>query len=84
MEISEMQTKDIIDLDTGDNLGRIIDAEINEKGQIINFTAEPKHFFKRLFKSNQSTILFTNIAKIGSDVILVNIPKSVDVTSEKI
>ena len=79
MELSEMQTKDIIDLETGDNLGRIMDAEINEKGEILNFTSQPKHFFQRLFKSNQNTILFANIIKIGSDVILVKIPKTVEV-----
>lgn len=71
MFLSDLQQKDIIDLETGSNLGKMSDAEIDEKGQIIRFTAEPKRFFKRLFKSNESNVNYNDIVKIGSDVILV-------------
>jgi YlmC/YmxH family sporulation protein len=69
--LSEMQKKDIIDLETGANLGKMTDAEVDENGQIIRFTAEPKRFFRRLFKSYESTVNYKNIVKIGADVILV-------------
>ena len=69
--LSEMQQKDVIDLETGANLGKMIDAEVDLKGQIIRFTAEPRRFFRRLFKSYESTVNYSDIVKIGTDVILV-------------
>jgi YlmC/YmxH family sporulation protein len=71
MLLSDMEQKDIIDLETGDNLGKIMDAEISVNGQIITFIAQPHHFFKRLFKSNSTEIAYKEIIKIGNDVILV-------------
>lgn len=71
MFLSDMQQKDIVDLETGDNLGKLTDVEIDLDGKIKSFTAEPKRFFKRLFKSQESIINYENIVKIGSDVILV-------------
>ena len=71
MFLSDMQQKDVIDLETGDNLGKMVDVEITDKGQIIRFTAEPKRFFRRFFKSYETTVNFEDIAKIGTDVILV-------------
>ena len=66
-----MQQKDVIDLETGANLGKMVDAEIDNGGQILRFTAEPKRFFKRFFKSYESTVNYKDIVKIGTDVILV-------------
>ena len=66
-----MQQKDIIDLETGVNLGKMVDAEVDEQGQIIRFNAEPKRFFKRLFRKNETLVNYKDIIKIGTDVILV-------------
>lgn len=71
MNLSDLQKKDIINLDDGNNLGRIVDVEINEDGKIIKVATEPKTFFKRIFKHTDSEIYFSSIVKIGSDVILV-------------
>lgn len=71
MHLSELQTKDIINLDTGDNLGRIIDAEINEEGMVVSFVTQPKKIFKRILKNKENTINFKTIQKIGPDVILI-------------
>lgn len=72
MRLSELQTKDIVNVVDGLNLGKIIDAEVNESGQIIYFVIERKKILQRIFNSN-SDILITikDIKKIGSDVILV-------------
>ena len=75
MFLSDMQEKDIIELDSGVNLGKMTDAEINESGTIIKFTAEPRRFFRRLFKSNETVVNYKDIVKIGADVILVKIGK---------
>ncbi len=71
MNLSDLQKKDIINMETGLNLGRIIDVEINSEGRVIRFIAEPRKVFRNVFKSGDTTIDFSNIVKIGSDVILV-------------
>ena len=74
MKISELQDKEIINIKDGKNLGRIVDLEINDKGEIINFFAIPKRTIFRLFLSNKETIFnINNINKIGEDVILVDL-----------
>ena len=72
MRLSDLQTKDVVNMIDGLNLGRIVDAEVNESGQILYFVIEKKKLFQRMFNSN-SDILITikDIKKIGSDVILV-------------
>ena len=73
MLLSDLQNKDIISLFTGNNLGRIVDVEIDEKGNIVSMVCEPKKFFLRFFKSKETTFKFTDIEKIGTDVILLKI-----------
>jgi len=73
MNLSDLQRKDIVNLTDGKRLGRIIDAEITESGNISYFVILEKKFF-HLFKSaSEVTITFSQIKKIGSDVILVEI-----------
>ena len=50
MFLSELQNKDIISVKTGANLGRIVDVEVNEMGQVIGFVAEEKKFFRKVLK----------------------------------
>ncbi len=74
MYLSDMQKKDIVSVTDGKNLGRIIDAEINEDGQIINFAVEKRRFFLRIFKNNPDVFIsIKNIDRVGEDVILVKI-----------
>ncbi len=71
MNLSDLQKKDIIDMETGNNLGRIVDVEISDDGKILRLATEPKKLFKRALRSNDNVINFSSIVKIGSDVILV-------------
>ena len=72
MRLADLQLKDIVNVKDGRRLGRIIDAEIDSKGQIINIIIEPKKRFK-LSSNNESNITFNQIVKIGEDVILVEL-----------
>ena len=72
MFLSELQNKDIINVNTGINLGRIVDAKVSNDGKIINFVAEDKRVFRKVFKSTEVNFNFTDIVKIGTDCILVN------------
>lgn len=72
MRLSDLQQKEVVNMLDGKNLGKIIDAEINNEGQIQYFVVEQKKIFKKVFSSgNEIMITFKNIKKIGSDVILV-------------
>ena len=70
--LSEMQEKWIISVKTGLNYGHIVDVKIDENGQVISFIVENKRLFKG-FKSGEVTFNYSDITKIGKDVILVNI-----------
>ena len=74
MFLSELQSKDIISTRDGRRIGRIVDAEVNNQGRIIQLIVEQKKNFKKFMMSAAETkISFDDISKIGEDVILVNI-----------
>ena len=73
MLLSDLQTKDIINIKNGNNLGRIIDAKIDSSGKITYFVSEEKKFMRKVTKSGDATIEFDRIKKIGEDVILVDL-----------
>lgn len=75
MRLSDLQNKDIVNVNDGKNIGSIIDVKINEEnGSIISLVIEPnRNFFSFLNKGGDTEIDWKNITKIGEDVILVNI-----------
>ena len=72
MRISDLQLKDIVNINDGKKIGRIIDVEINGDGLITYFVVEEKRGLSN-FLGNETTITFNQIKKIGSDVILVDV-----------
>lgn len=74
MRISDLQSKDVISIKDGKMIGRIIDAEIDLEGKIIYLVIESGRGLRSFMSgSTDTTIKFTQIEKIGTDVILVNI-----------
>ena len=75
MKLSELQKKDIINIRDGKKIGKIIDVEFDIKsGYMIHFVIEKSHFVRNLFSSTEEiTIKFTQIKKLGEDVILIDI-----------
>ena len=74
MYLGELQSKDVVSVTDGRNLGRIVDVEINSDGVVTNILIEKRRFFIKLFgSSSQYNITYKEISKIGDDVILVNI-----------
>ncbi|MBQ6134715.1 MAG: YlmC/YmxH family sporulation protein [Bacilli bacterium] len=71
MRISDLQTKRIISVVTGKNIGTIMDAEIREDGKIDSFIIEQSKGLFALNREGESKILWEDITKIGEDVILV-------------
>ena len=74
MRLSELQTKDIISTKDGKKIGKIIDVDISDDGKINFLIVEPKKFIRTVIGTGKdSSIAFTQINKIGEDVILVDI-----------
>ena len=74
MRISDLQSKRVINLLDGKDIGNIIDIEIDEKGNIINLIVEKRRFIISYFSSNKEiNIKWNQIDKIGEDVILVKV-----------
>lgn len=74
MRLSELQRKDIININNGKKIGKIIDVEIDNKtGNLVCLIIERK-IFKNVFNTeNDVQIHFNQIKKMGEDVILVDI-----------
>ena len=74
MHLSDLQTKDVVNINDGKKIGRIIDAVINDTGIIEYLSIEKKGSLNNLFnKDNETTITFKQLKRIGEDVILVDI-----------
>ena len=75
MRLSDLQTKYIVNVQDGKNIGNIIDVKIDEvSGGIESLVIEPnKNFFSFSKGKVYTEIGWKSIEKIGEDVILVNI-----------
>lgn len=71
MRLSELQSKKIINVEDGKNIGSIIDAVVNEKGQIDTLILESSKSIFNINKDIDSKIRWSEITKIGEDVILI-------------
>lgn len=74
MLLSELQNKTLINIIDGKNIGNIVDIKIDEEtGNIISLIIEiSKKGFSFTNKDLSLEIKWSNIKKIGEDVILIN------------
>lgn len=73
MNLSDLQRKDIVNIEDGKRLGRIVDASVTSTGVIEYFVVLEKKFWNFFKSSTEITISFSQIKKIGTDVILVEL-----------
>ena len=74
MRLSDLQHKDVVNINDGTKIGNIIDIRLDEKGNMDGLIVEKSKFIISMFtSSNEVEIKWTQIAKIGEDVILVSI-----------
>ena len=72
MRLSELQTKKIISVLSGKNIGSIIDVEINDNGNVISLIIEQgRNSIFNLNKESDIKVSWEEITKIGEDVILI-------------
>ena len=74
MRLSDLQSKDIVNVIDGRNIGNIIDVKVDEKnGTIISLIVESKGKFMSFNKNEDTEVRWQNIERIGEDVILVRL-----------
>lgn len=76
MRLSEFQSKNIVNIIDGKNIGNIIDVSVNlSTGNIESFIIEPNKSFLSLFgnRGKDTELKWSSIVKIGEDVILVKL-----------
>ena len=72
MRLSDLQNKDIVNIVDGKKMGKIIDVVTNDTGQMVSLVVSKFKFF-HFFSSSESEIKWSQIKKIGDDVILIDI-----------
>lgn len=70
MRLSELQTKEIINMTTGKRLGLIIDVIVDQSGSIKSLILEEKKG-RRMMGREEYELDWKQITKIGDDIILV-------------
>ncbi len=73
LRLSDLQTKSIVSVNDGKNIGSIIDANINSDGTIESLVIEANKTFFSIGRENDTEINWNDITKIGEDVILVKV-----------
>ncbi|WP_128895101.1 YlmC/YmxH family sporulation protein [Longirhabdus pacifica] len=78
MKISDFQTKDVINIVDGKKLGQINDLELDlRRGKIDAIVVPTQGKFFGMFGNGTEVIIpWTNIIKIGMDVVLVKLEDS--------
>lgn len=71
MRMSDLQSKKIISIENGRNIGNIIDADVREDGRIESLMIEQNKNLFSLNRESDTRIYWNDITKIGEDVILV-------------
>lgn len=73
MRLSDLQNKDVVDMENGNRLGNVIDAEIScDTGNILKLIIYDKKGIFNVLKREELSIKWHQIKKIGSDVILID------------
>lgn len=72
MRLSELQNKDIVNINNGSKIGRIIDVLINQEGTMEALIIQKNKIINIFSNNSEIEIKWNQIKKIGDDVILVN------------
>lgn len=74
MRLSDLQSKDVVNIVDGRKIGNIIDININSSGQMESLIVEKSKFLISVFTSkDEIEVKWNQIEKIGEDVIIVRL-----------
>lgn len=71
MQLSDLQTKEIIDVSSGKRMGIIIDVIIDVNGKIKSLVLQEKRL-KKFSVKEENEVTWEEIVKIGDDIILID------------
>ena len=71
LRLSELQSKKIVNINSGSNVGNIIDINISVDGVIQSLVIDQGKNFFSLNRESDFRIEWKDIVKIGEDVILI-------------
>ena len=77
MNLSDLQTKEVVDIASGKRIGTIIDVIISSSGMISKIVLEESRGGRRFLSSSKDEIYldWKQLIKIGDDVILIDSKK---------
>lgn len=83
--LSDLQTKDVVNVRDGKNFGRICDMEMDaQTGNILRLVLPGRPRFFGLFgRDEDRDILWDQIKLIGIDTILVDVPVLIEAVDHK-
>lgn len=73
MRLSDLQRKDVINTNDGKKIGTIIDVNITDDGHMSGFVVDSGKFLSKFSSKDEIEIKWSQVKKIGEDVILVNV-----------
>ena len=73
MRLSDLQKKDVINVNDGKKIGVIIDVNISIEGNMTSLVVDSGGFFSKFSSHNELEIAWSQVKKIGEDVILVSV-----------
>ena len=71
MRLSDLQSKKIINVKDGKNVGSIIDITISRDGEVESLIIESTKGIFNINKDMDTKVYWNDIEKIGEDVILI-------------
>ena len=71
LRLSELQSKKIVNINSGSNVGNIIDINISVDGVIQSLVIDQGKNFFSLNRESDFRIEWKDIVKIGEDLILI-------------
>ena len=73
MNLSDLQSKEIIDISSGRKIGSIVDVIVSVNGMISKLVLEDRRSSRRFLSSSreENYLDWKQIIKIGDDIILV-------------
>jgi YlmC/YmxH family sporulation protein len=73
MRLSDLQNKDIVNIEDGKKIGKIIDVVIDDKGNMLSLIMQRVKILNIFPSGGEVEVKWNQIKKIGEDVILISI-----------
>ena len=78
MNLSDLQTKEVVDVASGKRIGSIIDVIISSSGNISKIVLEESKGSRRFLNTSKDEVYldWQQLIKIGDDIILIDSKKN--------